>query len=47
LSYAGQHSSLDDHLQLRPLSRSLEAILTDAYMWGTIDLHMHSPAFMT
>ena len=37
-------ASLDDHLHLGPLSRPLEAILTDAYMWGIVDLHVHPPA---
>ena len=36
--------SLDDHLHLGPLSRPLEAILTDAYLSGIIDLHVHPPA---
>ena len=33
-----------DTLQLGPLSRPLEAILTDAYVLGIIDLHVHPPA---
>ena len=37
-------ASLEDTLQLGPLSRPLEAILTDAYMLGIVDLHVHPPA---
>jgi hypothetical protein len=38
-------ASLADILQLGPLSRPLEAILTDAYLCGIVDLHVHPPAF--
>jgi hypothetical protein len=33
-------ASLDGHLDLRSLSRPLEAVLTDAYSWGIVDLHV-------
>ena len=37
-------ASVDDRLHLGPLSRPLEDIFTDAYMWGIVDLHVHPPA---
>jgi len=36
-------ASLEDTLQLGPLSRPLEAILADAHAWAIIDLHVHPP----
>jgi len=37
-------ASLEETLHLGPLSRPLEAILTDAHAWAIIDLHVHPPA---
>jgi hypothetical protein len=37
-------ASLDDHIHLGPLSRPLEAILTDAHTWGIVELHVRPPA---
>ena len=39
-------ASLDSHLDLRSLSRPLDNILTDAYAWGIVDLHVQ-PRLLT
>ena len=36
-------ATLDGHLDLRSLSRPLEDIVTDAYGWGIVDLHVKPP----
>jgi len=37
-------ASLGDRLQLPPLSRPLEDILADAYLWDIVQLHVQPPA---
>ena len=36
-------ATLDGHLDLRSLSRPLEDIVTEAYGWGIVDLHIKPP----